>query len=77
MIAFKFFYQDELLKLAATIQDHERKRFEDTIANNSNYHHTLKNGRVIVKLYDGPDWARVEKLAEAARFKLSDVDLAS
>jgi hypothetical protein len=76
MTGFRYFLQEELVRLAEAITvPHKRQYFLDSVANNANLHLKAKDGRTAVKLSDGPDREQVETLGLAAAFALSSVDV--
>jgi hypothetical protein len=70
-----YLYQDELVRLAATIPDwKQRDLFLDTVANNANLHAPAEGGRVWVRIPTASSDARwIEDLARDAGMQLTRI----
>jgi hypothetical protein len=71
---FRYYYVDDLSKLAATITEVARRMtFLGTIVKNTNMHHTTPDGRTVVRTYED-DMAWIEKVEQASGLKCAQVD---
>jgi hypothetical protein len=71
---FRYYYVDDLSKLAATITEVARRMtFVGTIVENTNLHHTTPDGRTVAKTYE-EDTAWIEKVEQASGFTCEPVD---
>lgn len=72
MKAFRDFFKDDLVRVAATISDSNRqRRFRNTIVDNTNYQRDV-GGRTVARLYQD-DLDEVLRLAEGTALSFEDV----
>jgi len=72
MRAFRDFFRDDLIRVAATIADfRDQRRFRNTVVDNTNYQRDI-GGRTVARLYEN-DLEQVLRFAGAAAISFEEV----